>query len=95
MSDWEWKADGLVRWRAPIYGTFGPMPNDNLTIGITQPGTTMPPMHELPGACPWCSTPWSASFHGGRCPKVKAIERYPDGSMKRVEFFDDHEEITR
>jgi hypothetical protein len=25
--------------------------------------------------------------HDGRCPNIKAIEYYPDGMVKRVEFF--------
>jgi len=27
-------------------------------------------------------------WHGPTCPRVKAIEYYPDGSVKRVEFVD-------
>lgn len=27
-------------------------------------------------------------YHTGRCPQVKAIEYYPDGKVKRVEFTD-------
>jgi hypothetical protein len=35
-----------------------------------------------PGMCPWC-----AGFHVGVCPRVKLIEYYPDGGIKKVEFF--------
>jgi hypothetical protein len=31
--------------------------------------------------CPWCGL-----LHGPRCPEVKAIEYFPDGTAKRVEF---------
>ncbi len=34
-----------------------------------------------PGACRWCGV-----IHGPTCPTVKAIEFFPDGSVKRVEF---------
>ena len=35
-----------------------------------------------PPKCRWCAT-----SHEGRCSTVKAIEYFPDGSVKRVEFF--------
>jgi hypothetical protein len=28
-------------------------------------------------------------YHSGTCPRVKAIEYHQDGSVKRVEFYDD------
>jgi hypothetical protein len=31
--------------------------------------------------CKWCGM-----IHGPRCPSVKAIEYFPDGTIKRVEF---------
>ena len=31
--------------------------------------------------CRWCGL-----IHGPRCPSVKAIEYFPDGTVKRVEF---------
>lgn len=68
----------------PIYGTIGPYQN---TVHYVEPTYTTVRMDELPGACPWCSTPWSASFHGGRCPKVKAKEYHENGTLKRIEFF--------
>lgn len=40
------------------------------------------------GACPYCSTDYGLIYHsGGLCPKIKAIEYRPNGSIKRVEFF--------
>ena len=33
------------------------------------------------GTCRWCST-----WHIGTCPRVKSIEYFPDGTVKRVEF---------
>ncbi len=33
--------------------------------------------------CQWCG-----SWHSGKCPLVKAIDYYPDGTVKRVEFHD-------
>lgn len=32
--------------------------------------------------CRWCGM-----IHGPKCPSVKAMEFYSDGSVKRVEFF--------
>ncbi|HEY75976.1 MAG TPA: hypothetical protein G4O00_07325 [Thermoflexia bacterium] len=47
-----------------------------------------------PGACPWCSRPsvhhWV--FHNGFCPRVRAIDYYPNGSIKRVEFWPEDED---
>jgi hypothetical protein len=40
----------------------------------------------FPGACPWCSSPTSATFHPGACPRVKAIEYHENGTVKRVEL---------
>lgn len=42
----------------------------------------------IPGACQWCSSPTSATFHSGGCPRVKAIEYHSNGAIKRVEFHD-------
>ena len=33
--------------------------------------------------CPYCG-----NIHDGVCPKVKAIEYHPNGTVKRVEFHD-------
>lgn len=33
--------------------------------------------------CQWCGM-----IHTGSCPRVKATEYYPDGTVKRVEFWD-------
>jgi len=33
------------------------------------------------GGCQWCGL-----HHGVQCPSVKAIEYFPDGTIKRVEF---------
>ncbi len=32
--------------------------------------------------CRWCGL-----IHGPKCPSVKAIEYYPDGTVKRIEFY--------
>ena len=74
----------------PIITTIGPYPTGTYrgweSGYVTEPTTTMPPMNQIPGACPWCSSTYSATFHSGRCPKVRAIEYHPDGRVKRVEF---------
>ena len=51
-------------------------------------GTTLTVPYSL-GYCPWCSQPHLGSYvyHGAACPKVKAIEYYPNGMIKRIEFF--------
>lgn len=41
----------------------------------------------MPRQCGWCGI-----IHGPMCPRVKAIECYPDGTVKRVEF---HENMPR
>lgn len=38
--------------------------------------------------CPYCSSESVQVYHTGKCPKVKAIEYHPDGTVKRVEFGD-------
>lgn len=45
-------------------------------------GTSM----NLAGACPYCSSPHTATFHSGACPRLKAIEYHPNGTVKRVEL---------
>jgi len=37
----------------------------------------------MPRFCGHCG-----SWHGPACPRVKAIEYYPDGTIKRVEYND-------
>ena len=37
-------------------------------------------------SCPWCSDEHTKVYHVGPCPRVKAIEYYPDGTIKRIEF---------
>ncbi len=46
-------------------------------------------MIESPQAtpCKWCSVDSYKIWHGGKCPKVKAIEYHPNGAVKRVEFY--------
>ena len=42
---------------------------------------------KVEGYCPYCSSPPSTYvFHIGKCPKVKAIEYHPNGTIKRIEF---------
>ena len=36
--------------------------------------------------CPYCSHPNSNVYHLGKCPYIKAIEYYENGTVKRVEF---------
>ena len=38
------------------------------------------------GACPWCSGEYTNVIHSGPCPRIKAIEYHPNGTIKRVEF---------
>lgn len=39
-----------------------------------------------PAGCPHCSGQMSQVYHDGPCPRVKAIEYYPTGAIKRVEY---------
>ena len=42
---------------------------------------------EVEGYCPHCSNPPSNYvYHNGVCPKVKAVEYHPDGTIKRIEY---------
>lgn len=38
------------------------------------------------GACPYCSSFINRVYHTGMCPSVQAVEYYPNGSVKRIEF---------
>ena len=39
-----------------------------------------------PEPCPWCSKGLGPVYHSGKCPKVKSVEYYPNGSVKKIEF---------
>jgi len=53
---------------------------------ITEPTYPHVDMRHFKGACPHCSSEQQAVFHGGHCPRVKAIEYNSDGSIRRIEF---------
>ncbi len=38
------------------------------------------------GSCPHCSAGGTFVIHYGPCPRVRAIEYFSDGAIKRVEF---------
>ena len=40
----------------------------------------------IPGACLYCSGPFSLTIHNGPCPRVKSVEYHPNGTVKKVEF---------
>lgn len=46
------------------------------------------------GSCPWCSREGLTIWHSGGCPRVKAIEYYPSGGVKRVEFHEERISIS-
>ncbi len=46
-------------------------------------------------ACPYCSSPGQWTIHPGVCPKIRAKEYYPNGTLKRVEFHGEAEEGER
>lgn len=46
------------------------------------PGEPEPPR---PVATPYCKI--CGEHHRGRCPSVKAITYYPDGTIQRVEYY--------
>lgn len=72
----------------PDVGLVGdPMPAQPAQCGvIVGPGPlTAPPFGpSLPGSLGTCR--WCAAHHAGSCPRVKAIEFFPAGGIKRVEF---------
>ena len=43
--------------------------------------------------CPYCSDDYSKISHGGKCPKVKLIKYYENGTIKEVEFFDERQPL--
>lgn len=50
-------------------------------------GETCPARNVCETGCPWCSEGAVTVYHFGEaCPRVKAIEYYPNGTIKRVEF---------
>jgi hypothetical protein len=42
------------------------------------------------GACPYCSSGGYTVFHSGACPRIKSIEYYQNGTIKKVEFNELH-----
>jgi hypothetical protein len=38
--------------------------------------------------CPYCSSEANQIYHSGKCPKVKTIEYYENGAVKKVEFLE-------
>ena len=40
----------------------------------------------MDGICPYCSSGTTAVYHSGKCPKVKSIEYYENGRVKKVNF---------
>lgn len=63
----------------------------NASAGLTQPfceyHMTHGPKSELV-PCRWCSSEAHKIYHYGACPRVKRMEFYEDGTIKRVEFHD-------
>ena len=51
--------------------------HQTITTTESNISTTVPVATE----CPYCG-----KFHGSRCPEVRAIEYFKDGTVKRVEF---------
>lgn len=45
-------------------------------------------MFEQTPPCPYCSGCNVMIYHAGTCPKIKTIEYHKDGTIKRVEFFE-------
>jgi hypothetical protein len=39
--------------------------------------------------CPYCSNESFKVYHPGKCPKVKSIEYHENGTIKKVEFFEE------
>lgn len=46
------------------------------------------------GGCPYCSSTNSIIWHdSGVCPRVRALEYYANGTIRRVEFHADSQDI--
>ena len=49
--------------------------------------------YDPPTPCTYCSGQNGNIYHyGGMCPRVKVIEYFPNGAVKRVEFWDERDE---
>lgn len=67
-------------WSGYVHGPHWTGSFANWTpIQTTGPGGTGKP-------CGWCSGGSGQVYHIGACPRVRSIEYYPDGAVKRVEF---------
>lgn len=60
----------------------------NHPAGIADAAAAYGTSLSLPGACGYCSSPFSAIYHAGPCPRIRAIEYHPCGTVKRVELHD-------
>ena len=45
--------------------------------------------------CEFCSDEYNFISHFGKCPKVKSIEYYRNGTIKKVEFIDPYNNIQK
>ncbi|NHJ46157.1 MAG: hypothetical protein FK733_00080 [Asgard group archaeon] len=60
-------------------------------VGVTMKESTTTATPSFDDKCPFCSTETSWVYHFGEpCPRIKAIEYYPNGRIKRIEFRDDY-----
>lgn len=74
-------------------GVYLPMKS----VSAAEPATAYTVSAGLPGqpdttAVQMATCGWCGGYHSGTCPKVKAIEYHPDGTVKRVEFISDEGE---
>ena len=75
---------GYYRWIHDFAGSSGVYYDIAGTIGPSNDASSAPLVAAAP--CPWCSTEFVKVYHTGPCPRVKAIEYYPNGTVRRVEF---------
>lgn len=46
-------------------------------------------MHQVGQSCEHCGV-----IHAGPCPRIKAIEYHETGTIKRIEYWENHEHIS-
>lgn len=49
----------------------------------------------IEGTCRWCSDNYNQVWHAGLCPNIKSIEYYQNGIIKKVEFVEPYNNITK
>ena len=66
-----------------------------MTLGMTKPDTSATDMRDMPGACPYCSTPTCATYHCGPCPERNKLKLDINLRIEGPQLSEDFEEKVR